>query len=223
MGYDWNFSFLRPYTAAFLRGTWITVELSVLSFMVGTLVGILFGILLRILPGRPLLLLLNDAVRALPVFVLLLFAYYFPYPQVFGIASPGSFACAVLAISVSQAAYTADLVRAAIEGVPRRAILGGQALGLKNGDILRFIVLPDLLRQTLPAQVAFFIGIVRITSIAAVVGCEEVVFVAREANGQNFRSLEAWIVVAAIYVVLVVPLTVALRRLEGSRWLKRRA
>ena len=75
----------------------------------------------------------------------------------------------------------------------------------------------------LPAQIAFFIGIVRLSNLASVIGCQEVVFVARQVSSQAFRSFEPWLVVAGIYIVLVVPMTVALRELERSRWLQRRS
>jgi|SRR3989344_2680989 len=223
MGYDWNFSFLQPYAGAFLRGTWVTIELSVLSFVAGTLAGLPLGMLLRLKRFGIGFLLLNDALRAIPILVLLFFVYYFPYQALLHLPAPGPLGCAILAMAVSQAAYTADLVRAAVDGVPRRAILGGRALGLREKTIFRYIVLPDIIRQMLPAQVAFFIGIVRLSSIASVIGAEEIVYVARLSVSQNFRSMEAWVVVAIIYIILVVPMTIAHRRLESSQWLKRRA
>ena len=221
--YDWNFRFLWPYAPAFARGVGITLSISVVSFVVGTLLGTAMGVALRAIPFRRTALLANDALRSIPLLVLLFFFYYLPYRRLFGIDPPGAFWCTILAMSLSQAAFTADLVRAAIDGVSTRPILGARALGLREGTIWWSIILPDIIRQTLAPQIAFFIGIVKLTSLASVIGCEEVVFVARVAVSQNFRSLEAWAVVAMIYVALIVPLTVAARSIEGGAWLKRRA
>jgi polar amino acid transport system permease protein len=223
MNYSWDFRFLIPYSTAFLRGTLVTIEISVLSFVFGTLLGALAGVWLRITMLRHVLLFLNDCVRAVPILVLLFLVYYFPAQQLFGIAPLDPFWSAVVAMGIAQAAYTADLVRGAIDGVSRRVILGGRALGLPEYVIWMEIILPDVMRQILPAEVAFFIGIVRLSSIASVIGCEEVVFVARLAVSQAFRSLEAWLVVAMIYIALVVPLTFLSRRLETWHWMKRRA
>lgn len=221
-GYDWDFGFLLPYWQAFLRGAGVTLALSIGSFVVGTLAGMALGFVARLIPGRWVIFFLNDCVRAIPMLVMLFFVYFFPAKQLLGLPAPGPFVAAFIAISITQAAYTADLVRAAANNVSSNAVMAAQALGLKGFDIWRFVVLPDVSRQIVPAELAFFIGIVRLSSIASVIGCQEVVYVARVASAQNFRSLEAWLLVALIYIVLVVPIASATRRLERSRWVIRR-
>lgn len=220
--YDWNFSFLGAYKDAFIRGAGITLYVSVLSFVVGTLAGILIGIVWKKIPGSKVLFLLNDAVRAIPPLVLIFIAYYFPYQKVLGMPSPSAMNCSILALAVSQASYTIDLVRAAIDNVSEKTIDAAKSLGLKNYSIMRYLILPDILRQMLPAQIAFFIGIIRLSNLASVVGTQDLVFVARTAISQNYRSLEAWILVAGIYILLVLPITWLCRILEKSKWLKRR-
>lgn len=223
MEYSWDFTVLLPYTQAFLRGTLLTFSMAATSFVIGTIVGVGLGGVLKKAPCSGMLLVCNDAVRAVPLLVLLFFVYYFPYADVLGIRPPGAVACAIIAMSISQAVFTADLVRAAIDGVSQKTLSGGRSLGLEERTIWFHLVLPDVIRQILPALMAFFIGLVKLSSIASIIGCEEVVFVARVAVSQNYRSLEAWIVVAAIYVVLVLPLTILARRIERTRWLKRRS
>jgi His/Glu/Gln/Arg/opine family amino acid ABC transporter permease subunit len=221
MGYDWNFSVFSQYLPAFISGTWVTVQLSVLSCLVGTIIGFVLGPVLRLKIIGSIFLTLNDMLRALPTLVLIFFFYYFPYRD-FGCAAPSAFVCACAALTLSQAAYTADIVRAAVDGVSQSSIMGARSVGLKEITIWQYIILPDIFRQVLPSLIAFFIGIVRLSSLASVIGCEDVVFVARITIGQKFRSLEAWIIVAAIYIVLVLPLTWFARRLERAEWLKRR-
>lgn len=222
MAYDWDFRFLLPYAGAFARGIGVTMEISIASFVFGTAVGILIGVFLRLAPFRNFFLLINDAVRAVPMLVVIFFVYYFPFQEVFGLEPLNAIWSSIIAMSVSQAAYTADVVRAAVDGVSSRIFMGGRALGLSEITIWSHLALPDIFRQILPTEVAFFIGIVRLSSLASVIGAEDVVFVTRLSVSQNFRSLEAWIVVAMIYVVLIVPLTVLSRRLEKLSWLKRR-
>lgn len=219
--YDWDFSFLVQYKNAFLSGSIVTIYISFLSFLVGTFVGIPIGILLNKIPSKTILL-VNDAIRAIPVLVMIFFVYYFPFKQLFGIDPPNALYSAIIAMSITQASYTADLVRAAIDNVSIKIIMGAKAIGLKEMSILRYIIIPDIIRQILPAEVAFLIGIIRLSSLASVIGAKEVVFVARTSISQNFRSLEAWIVVAIIYIILVLPVTYLSRCLEKSVWLKRR-
>jgi glutamine transport system permease protein len=222
-GYDWNFSVLAPYWNAFLRGTVLTIGLSAISFVTGTVIGTSAGAIIRPTSAGRVFYLLNDLVRALPPLVLLFLVYFFPTQQVLGITSPSAFWSSVVAFSIAQAAYSADLTRAAINQVPQNSVLAGLSIGLTQSDLWRYVILPDLSRQMLPAQIAFFIGIVRLSNLASVIGCQEVVFVARQVSSQAFRSFEPWLVVAGIYIVLVVPMTVALRELERSRWLQRRS
>jgi His/Glu/Gln/Arg/opine family amino acid ABC transporter permease subunit len=221
-GYDWNFSVLVPYWHAFLRGTGLTIALSVISFVIGTFIGTWIGAILRSSALGRVFYLINDAVRALPPLVVIFLVYYFPTRQVFGITSPSAFWSSVIAFSIAQAAYSADLTRAAVNQVPQNSVLAGLSIGLTKRDLWRFVILPDLIRQMLPAQIAFFIGIVRLSNLASVIGCQEVVFVARQVSTQAFRSFEPWVVVAIIYIVLILPMTFALRELERSPWLLRR-
>lgn len=113
-------------------------------------------------------------------------------------------------------------MRAAIDGVSRNSILGAEALGLQRFDILIFIILPDVVRQLLPPMIAFYIGNIKLSSLASVIGCHDTVFVARVAISQTYRSLEAWCIVGLVYIILVVPLGMYARKLEKSEWLIRR-
>jgi len=173
-------------------------------------------------PVQYFLLVINDAIRAVPMLVLLFLVYYFPVNTIFGIKAFGPTFSAILALGISQLAYTADIVRSAVLNVSEKTINGAKALGLKDSQIFRYIITPDVLRQILPAEIAFFIGIIRLSSLAGIIGCQELVFVARSATVDNFRSAEAWILVGCIYVLLVVPLTIFLRYFENTKWIKRR-
>ena len=222
-GYDWDFSFLGPYMPAFGRGLLVTLWLSVIASALGTFAGLVVGLLASIRWIRLPLLVANDLFRAIPILVLLFGAYFFPYRALLGVSPPSAFWCAVIGLSISQAAFVADLVRAALDEVPSELVLAARALGLSERQVWRVVVLPDVIRQILPAVFAFCIGIFKYSSLASVIGCEDVVFVARTAMIQRLRSVEAWLFVAAIYIALVIPLSLLTRRVERSRWIRRRA
>ena len=223
MGYHWDFSGLNPYWGAFLRGLGVTAALGVLSSALGTLAGIPLAFALRttrIISG-PLTAFL-DAVRAVPNLVLIFFFYYFPYEAVLGVRSPSPFVAVLVALIAAQAAYSADLFRVALDGVPALQVEGLRAMGFSPSQVLRFAVLPSVVRHALPGHVALWIGNLKLSSLASVVGVEDVVFVAKVAMSQSFRSLESWLVVAASYVVIVLPFTYLLRSLESSAWINRK-
>jgi len=223
VAYDWDFGAFLQYRTGFLHGAWVTTKLGVESTLLGTLLGLPGGMILRLPIVGPPLRVINDAVRAIPNLVLIFFCYYFPYNSLLGIAPVSPCLSALIALIFAQAVYTADVVRAAVDGVPQTVILGGRALGLRERTIWWHLVLPDIIRQILPTLVAFGIGNFKLASLASVIGCDEVVYVGQAAIGTRFRSLEAWIIVAVIYIILVLPLAVLARRLEASEWLRRRA
>src|SRR5471030_2149401 len=149
MNYDWDFSVLGPYMPALAKGTLVTIQLSALSSILGTIIGVALGILYRLKPLDRILLPANDMVRAVPPLVLIFFTYYFPYADVFGWHPPSPFDCAAAALTIAMAAYTAYIVRAAVDGVSQGSIMGARSLGLREMEIWQYIILPDIFRQIL--------------------------------------------------------------------------
>jgi len=118
-------------------------------------------------------------------------------------------------MSLNLAAFTADLVRAAIENVPAGAVDAGRALGMSHNQVTRHIILPHVMRETIPAMTVLYVGMLKMTSLASVINVREVVYAAQTVIADVSRSLEAWAVVAVIFIVLVIPATYAARRVEA--------
>lgn len=213
MNYDWNYSRLLPYWEAFLAGTTTTVTLTSTVIVLGTIIGVTLGILLRQRNLRLVLYPLIDIIRAVPPLVLILFMYYLLTEQVIGATVGGYWVCA-FALGLNLAAFTADLVRAAIENVPRTSIEAGLALGMSRHQLMRHVIFPHVFREVLPGMTILYIGMLKLSSLASVINVREVVYAAQTVIADISRSLEAWSVVAIIYVVLVVPATYLARRVE---------
>lgn len=220
MNYDWNFSRLSPYVDAFVSGTYTTLTLTGLVIIIGTLIGLTLGFALRNPVLKILLYPIVDVLRALPPLVLLLFMYYFLTRQVIGVGVP-AFWVAAIAMSLNLAAFTSDLVRAAVENAPVPATDAARALGMSESQVMRHIVLPHVLREIIPGMTILYIGMLKMSSLASVINVREVVFTAQTVIANISRSLEAWVIVAIIYVVMVVPATYGARALE--RWARRGA
>lgn len=213
MNYDWNFTRILPYWKAFLSGTGVTLLLTTLVISCGTVFGVAVGLLLKRPLARRILYPVIDVVRALPPLVLILFMYYLLTQQVIG-TTVQAFWVYVIAMSLNLAAFTADLVRAAVENVPTGAVDAGRALGMSRNQVTRHVVLPHVLRETIPAMTLLYVGMLKMSSLASVINVRDVVYAAQTVIADISRSLEAWTVVAAIFVVLVVPATYAARRVE---------
>ncbi len=213
MNYDWNFGRLSPYWKAFFSGTLTTLVLTVIVIIFGTILGVLIGLLLRQRYARVVLYPIVDVIRALPPLVLILFMYYLLTRQVIGASVPAFWVCSI-AMSLNLAAFTSDLVRAAIANVPSGAVDAGRALGMSHKQLTRYIVLPHVSREVIPGMTVLYIGMLKMSSLASIINVREVVYTAQTVVADISRSLEAWAIVALIYIVLVLPFTYASRRIE---------
>lgn len=214
MNYDWNFGRLLPYWKAFVSGTLTTFTLTVLVILIGTILGILVGLLLRHRIARFFVFPIIDVLRALPPLVLILFMYYLLTQQVIGTTVTAFWVC-VIAMSLNLAAFTSDLVRAAVANVPTGALDAGRALGLSQRQLTVHIVLPHVVREIIPGMTVLYIAMLKMSSLASVINVREVVYTAQTVIADISRSLEAWIIVALVYIVMVIPAS------YGARWVEK--
>lgn len=210
------------YAPAFRAAILVTLRLTVFACIIGTALGLPVATLLLLpRPFGSVFLGLVDFLRSIPDLVLFFFFYYFPYRDLFGFQSPSPFVCALLAMSSILAVFTGDLFREAIRQAPRNQMLGVRAIGFTELQVAQHVLFPSLVRHTLPALVAFWIGVLKMSSLASVIGVTDVVYVAKVGMAQSYRSLEAWISVAIIYAALVVPSVYGLRFLQRRPWMQR--
>src|SRR6266849_10321828 len=129
--------------------------------LAGTILGFVLGLLLASSrPARVFLYPMIDLVRALPPLVLNLFMYYLLTTQVIG-TTVAAFWVAGIALSLNLAAFTADLVRAAIQNVPYGALEAGTALGMSKRQRTRYIAMPHILRELIPGMTVLYIGMIK--------------------------------------------------------------
>jgi polar amino acid transport system permease protein len=213
MNYDWNFQRLSPYTHAFVSGIWVTVSLTFLVILIGTVIGFFIGFFLKRDLIKFIFFPFIDVIRALPPLVLILFMYYLLSEQVIGSVIQAYWIC-VIAMSLNLIAFVADLVRSSLENVPKGLIDAGKILGLSPYMITRHIVFPYIIREIMPGLFILYLGILKMSSLAAIINVNDVVYTAQTIISNNSRSLEAWTVVAVIYIILVLPATYFFRYLE---------
>jgi polar amino acid transport system permease protein len=202
-----NFAYL-------LRGAASTLVLSLAVLAVGTTAGLVLG-LLRSAPWPRLTLVLAwaiELVRAVPL-LLLLFFIFFGLPAL-GLRIP-TLPAAVLAMSLWLSVNTAEVVRGAVQSIPRGQFEAARSIGLGELQVMRHVILPQALRRMLPAYVGLCTILVKDTSLAAIIGVFELTRAAQETIERTFRSFEIYLAAAAIYFVICFPLTVLSRRAEA--------
>jgi His/Glu/Gln/Arg/opine family amino acid ABC transporter permease subunit len=215
LSYDWNFGRIAPYVDAFWGGLAFTVTLSFATITFATVVGVLWGAGLARSPGLRLITTpVLDVLRSLPPLVLVLFGYYFYVQDVVGFSVPAFWAF-VLSLGFNVAAFIADLTRASILNTPSDYVEVAKAMGLSRDQTLRHVIAPIAVRQMIAPLSYIYIDVVKLTSLASVISVSETVYVAQSIIIETSRSLEVWVIVGAIYVALILPATLLVRRIEA--------
>ena len=137
--------------------------------------------------------------RGVPLLVqLLMFFYMLPH---IGLDLPAILA-AILSVGLCSAAYTAEILRGALQTIPAGQTEAAHALGMPPLSLWRRILVPQALRLGMPSLINELILLVKVSSLASVVGIGELTRVAQNITGQTYRPLEIYIAAAAIYFVI---------------------
>jgi polar amino acid transport system permease protein len=178
-----------------------TVVLSAVTVLLGLIVGVI-GAAMRLSRSR---LLSSIAVAYVEIirntpFLVQIYIVYFGLPQL-GIRISAVVA-AVLSLTLYAGAYITEIVRAGILTVPKGQVEAARTLGLGPWLTFRHVVMVPALSAIFPALTSQFVLIMLASSVVSVISVPELTGVANDIQGQTFRSLEAFLVVAAIYLVV---------------------
>ncbi len=201
MNYQFQFDAVFAAWPLLLKGTWITVQLSLTATLVGLGLAVLcaWG---KTSGPAPLRFAINayiEVIRNTP-FLVQLFFFFFALPAVGLRWSP--YTAALTAMVVNLGAYATEIIRAGIESIPRGQIEAGRALNLKGWEIFRFIILKPALKAIYPALTSQFILLMLSSAVVSVISADDLTSVAATLQSQTFRSFEIYIVVALIYLGL---------------------
>jgi len=152
-------------------------------------------------------------VRATPLLMVIFWVYFF-LPAVTG-HKTSQFSTMLAALVVFNAVYLAEIVRAGIQGLARGQFESARSLGLGYADTMRFIVLPQALRNMLPSLVSQFVSTLKDTSLGYIIGLADVSFIASQINTQVMtKSTQVYFLLALTYFLLCFGLSRLGHRLE---------
>lgn len=214
MEYSWHFGVIRDFLAAFLRGCFVTLELTFWSFFLSTILALLLSFC-SISKKRPLRLVAItyiEVLRGLPALVVLVWVY-FALPMITGITFTG-FQAAVLGLTLTQAAFSAEIFRAGIESIEKGQMEAARVVGMSYFLAMRRIVLPQAVRRMVPPFVNSFAGLLKFTSLASVIAVTELLHASTNVIQITFRPLEVYSFVAVLYLAMILPVTWFSRYLE---------
>ena len=220
--YTWGWHVVSPFDARGLKnlaflvdGFWATLAIACTSITISVAVGavLAFMALARSKGLRWINRTYVEVFRAIPLLVLLLWVYY-GLPVVFGIKL-GIFAAGVIALSMSDAAFQAEIFRGGIQSIAKGQMEAAQSLGLKHLQSMRLVILPQALRRILPALGNQFVYVLKSSSLVSVIGYQELTRRANELTLTEYRPLEIYTLLVVEYLILILIASWMVRRLES--------
>jgi polar amino acid transport system permease protein len=184
-----------------LKGLGMTISISFLAIVVGTLLGIAVGLTLTY-GNRPLRLLVRgytDFIRGTPVLVLVLASYY--VLSTIGI-DLGPFQAGVLALSVFCSSHVGELTRGALQAIPKGQTEAAKAIGLTFRQTFLYVLGPQALRAALPAWVNTAAEMVKASTLLSIIGVAELLLRTQELISRTFLSLEFYFFAGFLYFVI---------------------
>jgi len=199
-----------------LHGLWLTVELSVWSIVLGTLLGLLVGTIrfVRVPVLNVLGAIYVEFIRGTPLLVVL-FITYFALPALFGYRTT-AYRAAIFGFVLFIAAYLAEDFRAGLRAVRPTLIQAGLATGLTRWQVLRHIILPQAVRRVLPSLFNQYVRLIKFTSVASVIGVTELTGAGLLINARDFHPVTILATIAIVYLVVCSALSLAGRALYAQ-------
>jgi len=199
---------------ALLSGLYVTLEVAAISLVIATVLGLSFGMLAisrnKIL--KFVAIVYVDIFRGTPLIVQAFFIY-FGLPAALDIKIP-AFVAGVLCISLNAGAYMVEIFRAGIMAVDKGQMEAARSLGLPYGKTMKLVILPQAIRNMIPAIINQFIISLKDTSLLSVIGIKELTQSGEIIIASNYRSFETWSFVAVFYFIMIMALTYAARSVE---------
>ena len=219
--YNWGWYILDPRIESgltnlefLISGLGITISISLISIIISIVIG--FFIALPGLSNNKLLILVNrsyiEFFRAVPLLVLLLWVYY-GLPVIFGI-SIGAFMAGIISLSLSDAAFEAEIFRAGLQSIGSGQKDAAKSIGLSKAQEMRLIILPQAIRIILPAIGNQFVYVLKMSSLVSIIGLADLTRKANELVVTVYRPLEIYTFLVLEYFVLILIISYFIRKLE---------
>lgn len=208
----------------FLRGALSTLEISIISTILGTVLGLIIGIIRTIPqpergPKKIFLKIINgllsvyiEVFRGTPMIVQAMIIYY-GVANTYGIDMDRTFA-AILIVTINTGAYMSEIVRGGILSIDKGQYEAAQSVGMTHFQTMMNVVLPQVIRNILPATGNEFVINIKDTSVLNVISVTELFFATKSVAGVNYMYMETFIVAALIYLVMTFSVTRILRFIE---------
>jgi len=198
------------------RGAIVTVEVTACALALGCVLGLLVG-MGRLNPQHRIRYGICTAyvtfIRGTPLLVQL-FILFFGLPQ-FDILLP-AFMCGVLGLGIYSGAYVSEIVRGAIQSIERGQMEAARSLGMPYGQAMRSVILPQAVVRMIPPLGNEFIALIKNSALVSLLTIHDVMHEGQKIISVTYRSLEVYLAIAFVYLILTGVTTLLLQRAEKS-------
>lgn len=190
-----------------IAGAGITIQITAISVGLGMIIGMFVGIarICNVKLLRFLATVYIDFLRGTPLLVQI-FLIYFALPMVLG-QRVDPFIAAITACGINSGAYIAEIFRAGIQAIDEGQMEAGRSLGMTWIQTMRYIIVPQAFKNIVPPLGNEFIALLKDSSLVSVIGFEELTRRGQLIIARTYGSLEIWITVAVIYLVMTLTIS----------------
>lgn len=220
---SWNLFYKQFITyegyKSVLNGLLATVEIAVFGLIIGILIGTLIAVV-KVMPKYKLIPRILEKIcdvyvaffRGTPMVVQLLIGYFVLMPEL-GIAADGIMV-AIAIFGLNSGAYVSEIMRAGIQSVDGGQLEAGRAVGLPYGTAMLKIVIPQSIKNILPTLGNEFIVLVKETSVVSFIAVTDLTKAFRAIGDANYEYIIPYLMLAAVYLVMVLLITLGIRIME---------
>lgn len=224
MSLDWIIKIITKNWTMFIHGASMTLYISLIGTVLGFLIGLIIGVI-RTIPMpkkgiKRIILKITNAIlsiyievfRGTPMIVQAVVIFYGSY-QALGI-DLDRIGAAILIVSINTGAYMSEIIRGGIVSVDKGQFEAAHAVGMNHIQTMINVVLPQAIRNILPATGNEFVINIKDTSVLNVIGVTELYFQTKSVAGNNFRFFESFFVACVLYFIMTFTVTRILRYIE---------
>ncbi len=216
-----DFGSMIPYMEWFFQGTMITIGTSLITVILGCIIGFIITLarrsrfkILQVLAN-----IYTQVIRGTPI-LLQLFVWTLGLPQI-GIKIPDLFGprssiyiTVVLALAINSGGYIAEIFRSGLNAVDKGQVEAARSLGLNSSLTMKHVILPQAIKNILPALGNEFIMMIKESSLVSTVGIGDIMYQQKIIQGATYRVLEPLVIIGVIYFLITTVLSFGLDKLE---------
>ena len=201
---------IEKYYSFFLEGVTNTLIIALFTVLLGTILGTFMAMarLSKIGPLKWLATAYIEFFRGTPLMVQLMFIFYglpmigVTFPDIKIIPDFQRFAAGIVAMSLNSCAYVAEVIRSGIQAVDNGQMEAARSLGFKKSQAMTMVILPQAIKNILPALGNEFVTVIKESSIVSVIGIADLMYRTNSVKAKNYKTLECLFIAAIIYFIL---------------------